>query len=394
MKFKTMLPVAMLALAVGCNSAPKKTQKQEVTEQWNRTRAKVMYGLARDQYSTGNFDTSRQTTAEALRLDPENETLHLLSARLAIEGGQLEVASRELEQARKLNPKDAEADYLSGVVAQRWQKTPEALEFYAAAVQKNSDELAYLLAQSEMLIALERQEEALHLLQDKVVYFENSAVIRDAVGQLLVESRKYKEAADILRQASVLDSGDMTIREHLAFALYFAHNYRDAIEPFQQVLKTVPSGKRGDLWVALGQSQLESGLTRDARRSFETASQIDPQSPSVNLAQARVAMAQNDYARAEIALKRALSLDPARSETRLLMGYLRLKQGKVQDALSSFQRASALDSSDTVSLCMVGYSLQQLGRHDEAIRYYAQALKIKPGDEMAARMMASLDSRD
>jgi Flp pilus assembly protein TadD len=105
-------------------------------------------------------------------------------------------------------------------------------------------------------------------------------------------------------------------------------------------------------------------------------------------------MAQNDYARAEIALKRALSLDPARSETRLLMGYLRLKQGKVQDALSSFQRASALDSSDTVSLCMVGYSLQQLGRHDEAIRYYAQALKIKPGDEMAARMMASLDSRD
>jgi len=83
-----------------------------------------------------------------------------------------------------------------------------------------------------------------------------------------------------------------------------------------------------------------------------------------------------------------------RSETRLLMGYLRLKQGKLQDALSSFQRASALDSSDTVSLCMVGYSLQQLGRNDEAVRYYAQALKIKPGDEMAARMMASLDMKD
>jgi len=40
----------------------------------------------------------------------------------------------------------------------------------------------------------------------------------------------------------------------------------------------------------------------------------------------------------------------------------------------------------------VGYTLQQLGRNDEALKYFAQALKIKPGDEMAARMMASLDA--
>ena len=56
MELKAILPVAVLALAVGCGSAPKKTQKQQVTEQWNRARANVMYGLAKDQYATGNFD--------------------------------------------------------------------------------------------------------------------------------------------------------------------------------------------------------------------------------------------------------------------------------------------------------------------------------------------------
>ncbi len=393
MSSKLMLPVVLLALVAGCASEQaQKSQKQEVTDAWNRTRANVMVGLAKDQYATGNFDASRKTVGDALKLDPENEPLHVLSARLAIEGGQLEIASRDLELARKLDPKDAEADYLSGIVYQRWQKIQEACDSYTAAVAKNGDELAYLLAECEMLVTLDRQEEALRLLQEKVVYFENSAVIRDAVGELLVQFHKYSEAADVLRQACVLDSADMKIREHLGYALYLNHQYREAIDPFQMVLKNTDAAKRGDLWLVLGECQSEAGFNRDARRSIETASQIEPQIPSVWLASARVSIQQNDYARAELSLKRAISLDPARSDTRLLMGYLRLRQGKLPEALSSFQRASALDRKDTVSLCMVGYALQQLGRADEAIRYYAQALKIKPGDEMAARMMASLDA--
>jgi Flp pilus assembly protein TadD len=43
---------------------------------------------------------------------------------------------------------------------------------------------------------------------------------------------------------------------------------------------------------------------------------------------------------------------------------------------------------------MVGYTLQKLGRADEASRYYAKALKMKPGDEMARKLMASVDLRE
>ena len=39
---------------------------------------------------------------------------------------------------------------------------------------------------------------------------------------------------------------------------------------------------------------------------------------------------------------------------------------------------------------MIGYTLKQLGRNDEAAKYYAKALKIKPGDDMAKRLMASV----
>src|SRR5918993_44627 len=238
---KWMLPVACgIALvlgAAGCSGTKQPTQKQKATQDWNRARANVMYGLAKDQYATGNLDAARKTTDDAQRLDQENGPLRVLSAKLAIEEGNLDLADKELAKARKLNPKNAEADYLSGVVNQRWQKPEVALEFYSAAAEKQTGELAYLLAKSEMLVFLGRQEEALRLLQAKVVYFESSAVIRDAVGQLLMQFKKYDEAATVLRQATILATDDLIIQEHLGVALYFAGKYAEAIEPLRKVSK-------------------------------------------------------------------------------------------------------------------------------------------------------------
>ena len=398
MRLKWMLPVACgVAMAVGvagCSGTKKPTQKQAATEHWNRARANVMYGLAKDQYATGNFDPARKTTDDALRLHPDNGPLRVLSAKLAIEQGNLDLADKELAKARKLDPRNAEADYLSGVVNQRWQKPEVALEFYSAASDKETGELAYLLAKSEMLVFLGRQEEALRLLQSKVVYFESSAVIRDAVGQLLMQNRKYDEAATILRQASILATDDLIIQEHLGFALYFAGKYAEALEPLRKVTKNEAYAKRGDVHLALGKSLLELGRYRDARAVLETAGQIDESNVVVWLSLGRCAMQLGDDKRAELSLKRAVSTDPASAEARLLTGYLRLRQKKYNDALSNFQRASALDPKDTTSLCMVGYALQKLGRTNEASQYYAKALKIKPGDEMARKLMASVDVND
>jgi Flp pilus assembly protein TadD len=43
---------------------------------------------------------------------------------------------------------------------------------------------------------------------------------------------------------------------------------------------------------------------------------------------------------------------------------------------------------------MVGYVFERLGRTDNAMKCYAKALKMKPNDEMASKLMASLDLND
>ena len=396
MQIKTLLAAPALAAALamaGCAGGGKTrgdAGKELARKHWAGARANVLGNLAKEQYDNGNFDKARQTTDEALKIDPENVPLRVLSARVAVEQGNLELADKELVLARRLDPKNAEADYLSGVICQRWQRFQDAHDFYRSASEKQPGELAFLLAQAETLVILNRADEALSLLQGKVVYFESSATIRDAVGQLLMQKGKYEQAVEIFRQASVLATDDNTIREHLALAMVRTKQYRDAADVLGRLLKDERYAKRADLHLALGECQLNTNRPRDARDTFEVASQLNPNNAAIFMALGKAALQLNDHRRAEIALKRSLTIDPASSEANLLIGYVRLRQNKQAEALASFRKANALDPNDTVSLCMIGYVLEKAGKSREALQFYAQALKIRPGDEMATRLMADV----
>jgi len=397
-KFGTFWCVAVAALAMvvsagGCQSAKQKNT-QEARKRWNATRAGVLYSLANDQFKAASFEDCRKTIDTALKLDPKNPRLRTLSAKLAIEQGQLELAERELEEARKAAPNDAEPYYLSGVIYQRWQRPQTAYEFYTAASDKAPVDLAYVLARAEMLVELDRRNEAVALLQDKVNYFENSPAIRDALGQLLVQAGRFGDAVDMFRQASILSEDDLSLKERFGLALYFDKQYVEAADVIGKLLENEALKNRADLLAALGQAQLQTGKPREAKRTFDAATQKDPSSAKTWLGLARAAMEAGDYKRSELALRKAHSLDPKASEAYLLHGYLRIKQDRMKDALVSFQKASSLDPQDTVSVCMVGYVYEKTNRKDLAMQQYGKALQIKPNDPLASRLMAGIDLHD
>src|SRR2546421_8106599 len=415
MQFTKFLPVLALALAfaAGCvsNQPKPKTATEEGKARWNLARAGVLYGLARDQFETGNLDDCRKTLNNAAKFAPDHVLIRLLSAKLNIEQGQLEAAEAELNHIRELDSKNAEADYLTGVVNQRWQKTEEAYQAYARAAEKNPNELAYLMAESEMLVQLDQNQKALAALKDKLNFFENSAAIRDAVGQLLMQDTppKYDEAVLVLRQASSLAPDEMQIREHYGMALYYSKQYREAISQIERLLKEEKYNKRADIHTVLGECLMQvatgegASELRDARDHFELASQLDPAPVSAWLNLAKAALRIDDLKRAELSLRKAMSIDPKSADANLLMGYLHLKNSELRnqnseysEALASFRKASQLTAdangnvTDAVSLCMTGFVLEKMGRSDEAIRFYSLALKVKPNDDLATSLLAKV----
>ena len=170
MQFKTLVFVPILALVLflttGCASQPpKKTASQEGIARWNVTRAGVLYSLAREQFEGGNLEDCRKTLTNASKMAPDHVQIRLLSAKLSIEQGQLEAAELELNRVRELDPRNGEADYLTGVIYQRWQKPELAYQSYIKAAGKNPNELAYVMAQAEMLVQLDRLRGILSHLQ-------------------------------------------------------------------------------------------------------------------------------------------------------------------------------------------------------------------------------------
>jgi tetratricopeptide (TPR) repeat protein len=245
-----------------------------------------------------------------------------------------------------------------------------------------------------MLVALDKPDQALSILQDKVVFFDSNPAIRDAVGQLLQRQGKHAQAADMFRQAVMLAPDDTALRERLALALFYAHQYPEAAADLARLTRTDPYDHRGDLLAALGECQLQLNKPRDARASFEDAAQYTPAVPGVWLGLARAAHKLNDQPRADLALRKAVAIAPDNAQARLLTGYLRLRQNRLPEALASFQNASQLDARDTVGLCMLGYVQEKLGHPDQAMHLYAQALKLNPNDDFASKLMASLDLHD
>jgi Flp pilus assembly protein TadD len=396
MRVMRVVPLLVLAFTIGCGSQqkPELTNKEKGRKQWNEARSSVLYRLAKEQFEAGNLVDCRKSLDQAASLNPDNPAIRVLSAKVAIEQGLLEPAERELREARTADPNNAEAYYLSGVIYQRWQKPQEALNFYVQATEKAPADLPYILARAEMLVSLDRRTEALGLLQERLTYFENSAAIRDAVGQLLVQSGKYAQAVPILKQATILATDEPQLREHLALAMFYAKQYNDAVQVFQKLLKEERYNSRADLITALGECYMQTNRPREARDQFIIASNLEPSSVTVWLNLGKVALQMSDVSRAELSLKKALSLDPNRSESHLMFGYLRLNQNKLGDALQSFRKASTLDPKDSVSVCMMGYVLEKLGKTSEAMKYYAQALRIKPNDELATTLMAQVQTHE
>jgi tetratricopeptide (TPR) repeat protein len=389
MRFSAVTLALVLAAATGCNT--KNQQKIEAQQRWNNTRASILLGVAQDQYKAQDFDKCRETLSKALAMAPDSPQLHTLAGKMEIELGHLEVAEKQLEIARKFGPAEPEPYYLSGVIYQRWQKPQTALDFYRQAAERAPTELPYVLAEGEMLVALNRVPEALTLLQSKVSYFENSPAIRDAVGQLLVQTGKYADAIRMFRQASILSEKDDGIRERLAMAYYYNKQYKECAEVLSKLTTTDAYSKRADLLQLQGECQLTIGDSHGAARSFTAATEINGYSAKLWQDLGRAVLDSGDLKRAEYALRRSIGLDAKISETHLLMGYVQVREKNFDAALKSFKTASSLDNSDTTSLCMIGYTLAKMGRDREAARYYAQALRIKPGDDMASELMAQID---
>jgi len=132
----------------------------------------------------------------------------------------------------------------------------------------------------------------------------------------------------------------------------------------------------------------------EARRAFERALEVDPNSIDAKIGIARVLIvnladewsksAQQDEARAEELLVEVLERDANRSAAHLGMGILRRVQNRLTEAQIELETTIALDRNDAVAYTQLGQVFTYLGRPDAGIGPIEKAILLSPRDPFLA----------
>ena len=382
----------VILTASACNTPTHNEEKQAAVKRWNAARMNIIHSLAQQQFETGDLEKATETCAQALAMAPDNPRLYELAGRIAMERGNMEVAFNNFSESVRLGPERPEPYYMLGVIFQRWQQYEPALRQYDKTYELAPDHIAGLLASAEMLVKLDRSDEAVNRLNEKLVYFEHNAAIRVLLGRIHVAERHFDQALPLLREASILAPDRLEILEHLAMAEVAAGQHGQAAEHLQQLLSIRDNRDRRDLRTALADSYMAMGQALKARPIYLELAQDPPVPVDLWIKLGQAAWLVGDTPNAHQAAAQVVTLAPDRFEGYLLQGMLARRAGRLTEAMLRFDQAAAKAPSNAVPHILKGMTLEQAGRVDEAATAYRAALANDPDDHRARRLLAGLDT--
>lgn len=417
-----MLALTAAVFLGGCNSSQSQHKKwvDSADARWNGMRATALTDMAQNQFDGGQLAQAEATVRDAAAIAPEDPAVHLLAGRIALENGLLERAyshfgiciekstpeaevsedtvahadANEPEQApQATGPHAAQAYYFRAVVLQRWQRKEEALADYKMAAQLDPEHPRRALAVAETLVSLDRLDQAVELLEERKVFFDQNAGCRVMLGHVYSMQDKHTLAVQNFSEAALLDPTNVRIQEELAFAQVHAEDWTQAAVTLNELVRHEDHAKRDDLWRALAAAEVENGRHEEARDILADVTRRNPGTVSDWIRLGETCWAMEDLGGALIAANRTAKLAPRRHEGYLLAGLVWQKRERPHEALQMFDAAADAAPTNATPVILRGITLEQSDRQAAAGEAYREALKRDPSDPRAAELLARLERR-
>ena len=197
----------------------------------------------RDAESNKTLQQALAAAKAAVALDPNYPEGQAYLAEIYAEVGDLENAEVSLQKALGLNPNRSEVRRAQGAVLENQGRYTDAAEAYRQAITL-SPQVAYLylvLGRAYTIIASVRDPS---LWASALETFKQGAQIDPADVRLLDEwgwahytLDQYRDAQEVLENATRVDPKAWSPRSHLAATYFQRTQYEDAIESFKQALQ-------------------------------------------------------------------------------------------------------------------------------------------------------------
>lgn len=322
--------------------------------------------------------------------------------RQALAAGRFEIAERDYEKVRDLEPRLAEPHVSLGLVYFEERRYQQAVTELRAALklQPNHNKVDALLAMSLAELGeyeeaapglekgfrtltdppvkrmcgleLERTYTALHRDRDAVqVALELNRLYPDDPEILYNTAKVYGSQAYLSMQTLAQVAPDSVWRHQAnAEALESQGSYEAAIQEYRKVLELDPHRPNihyriGRTLLARSSSSNAAADTASAAQEFEQELQLDPANGNAAYELAEIHRKASEYEKAQQLFELALKYHPDFEEAHVGLADVLLKEGKAEPAAEHLRKALALNSGDEVAWYRLALVERKLGNAAE-----------------------------
>jgi tetratricopeptide (TPR) repeat protein len=388
---KTLIPtiVAIAIMASGCLSHSQ--DKKAAAERWDKMSSKMKIAVAQQQFDSGKYAEAAKTVGECLKADPNMPRAHLLAGKILFVQGQTSQGTAELEKAVKLDEKLDNGWYWLGIAAEEKSQTAKAYECYQKALDLNGSNIDYSLAVARTLVVLDKTDEAITLLKDKMGLFPADVELKAKCADLLCRQQHYDEAMALYRQAALLAPEREDIAESFGNCCILAGQWTAASEVYTKLTEScTDENKKAAYLQLLGMCQVNAGQYGGAVTSYSKLNAKERDNPNVWLRMGQAALGAGDAERAYAYSQHALAIQPDFIDAIAVKGSAEYLKKNYADAIKSFEQIVRDPKHESFAWTMLAKCYEHLGDSEKAKQAAEKAHALSEQFEMSD-LLAKID---
>lgn len=302
------------------------------------------------------------------------------------ESGDLPRAHKNVTKYLSIDPTNADANHLSGLIALQTGKPDAAASFIARAPQANPRIAMAHNNLGEANRALGKFDEAKASYRRAIALEPAVAGFRNNLGIVLMAQGRANDAIDVYQDALAAEPRDAMIHTNLGNALMESGDIEGAIAAQGRALKLHPSS--AEARSSLGIAQQINGDFEAARNSFEIVLKSHPEHEVALSHMARTLETLGDASEAAIFYRRMIDVNPDDEEAYLSLASLYRSVDRPDDGVEILEQYLALHPDNAKVCAGISFVWRAVGNKDKAMEAARRALVADPDCALAHAALA------
>lgn len=322
------------------------------------------------------YDTAEKIFKQMLEKNPQSYFTHLSLARLFKQTKQYKEAIREYEKALVLNWSKDLAYELGHIFASQ-ELYIDALRVYTTITENDQFDERAALSRIQILLDLERSDQALKELKVTRNHSKNPANIDLIISKILLHNNDVEKARDILDRLT-RETDNPEPHYMLALLAYQEEDYENALEHLTYIGADSKEFEES-VYLQTRIYQKKEELDKAITLLRKHISMEDSRSPHFYALLSSLYQEKGDNLPAISLMETAVTLYPDNIQLFFEYGLLLEKNGMYEQAVNSMERVLELQPEHAEALNFIGYTWADNNINLElALQYIIRATELKP----------------